>query len=229
MPRNRNQAARRYRTILTDIHCHVLPGIDDGSPSPEVTKRMFEQAALCGVSKIIATPHARHHVDFRAVRVAYDSVADYAKAYGIELLIGFELRFELLLKLNAKQLQMYCGSSRNNLLIEFRNGPIPPQWEYTLCELIQSGYHVIIAHPERYPFIQSHPEMAAEMRRYGCEMQLDALSYLARPWDTQRKTFLKLLKNGWADYIASDAHKPEDYTNYGIVLQKLQKRNLQEQ
>ena len=88
------------------------------------------------------------------------------------------------------------------------------------CYLTGKGYLPIIAHPERYFYVQKDMGIAREMMDYGCELQVDAGGLLAGPWSAEQKTARKLLERGMASYIASDAHRPEQYTVYGKVFRK---------
>lgn len=209
--------------MLTDIHAHILPCVDDGARDLDESIRMLETAYELGVRGIVATPHARRRFKLENAYQAYETLRPIAAARGIALELGCELHYDLLLKLDAKQLKKHC-SLKNHLLLEFDNHLLPPEWEYTLSDLIDAGYRVIIAHPERYRPVQKNPDIVQEMRGYGCSIQLDAVSYHARPWSEERRTFSRILDNGWADYIASDAHNAEDYRIYGEVLGKLAKR-----
>lgn len=206
---------------MVDIHAHVLPGIDDGAQDARESAEMLKEAAAAGVSILYATPHAKRRADWQAIRAAYEATAPLAFRYGIQLRLGFEVLYDLLVRLDPDELPHYCYQSSKTLLIEFHTQIVPHRWEYTLSALKQAGYRVIIAHPERYRFIQEKPAIAMELRRYGTLLQLDAESLTAKPWDKARRTAQRLLEEGQVSFIASDAHDPEGYRLYDTLRQKL--------
>lgn len=208
---------------MVDIHSHVLPGIDDGARDARESEEMLKEAAASGVSILYATPHAKKRVDRQATQAAYEATAAQALRYGIRLRLGFEVLYDLLVRLDPDEMPHYCYQNSKTLLLEFHTHIIPHRWEYTLSGLKQAGYQVIIAHPERYRFIQDKPAIAMEMRGYGAMLQLDAGSLAAKPWDKARRTAQRLLEEGQVSFIASDAHEPEGYRLYGTLRQKLSK------
>lgn len=208
---------------MVDIHSHVLPGIDDGARGAQESEEMLKEAAAAGVSILYATPHAKRRADWQAIRAAYEATASVALRYGIQLRLGFEVLYDLLIRLGPDELPYYCYQNSKTLLIEFHTQIVPHRWEYTLSALKQAGYRVIIAHPERYRFIQDKPAIAMEMRRYGAMLQLDAESLAAKFWDKARRTAQRLLEEGQVSFIASDAHAPDGYRLYDALHQKLEK------
>lgn len=208
---------------MIDIHSHILPGIDDGARTLEESVDMLREAAAAGVSILYATPHARRHVDWRAVHAAYQAVAREALRLGIQLRLGTEILYDLLIRLSGDELPYYCYQNSKTLLLEFHSQIIPHRWEHTLSALKQAGYQVIVAHPERYRFIQRKPGIAMEFGRYGALLQLDVESLAAKPWDGARRAARRLLGEGVASFIASDAHRPEGYRLYAAMHRKLEK------
>lgn len=208
---------------MIDIHSHILPGIDDGARDARESAEMLKEAATAGISILYATPHAKRRADWQAIHAAYEATAPVALRYGIQLRLGFEVLYDLLIRLGPDELPYYCYQNSKTLLIEFHTQITPQRWEYTLSGLKQAGYRVIIAHPERYRFIQDKLAIAMELRRYGAMLQLDAESLAAKPWDKARRTAQRLLEEGQLSFIASDAHDPDGYRLYGTLRQKLSK------
>ena len=203
-----------------DIHSHILPGIDDGSRDLETSIAMLDAAVKAGVKQIIATPHARHSFNLPAAAAAYQQLAPHAKARGVELLGGFEVHFSMLLKLTPEQLRSCRLAGTSALLIEFSTEILPPDWQFTISDLTQAGYRVIIAHPERYRFVQQNLALLSEMRSYGALFQLSANCLEAPLFSPARKAALKMLKDGTISFIASDAHNVSGYER----LEKLEKK-----
>lgn len=208
---------------MIDIHSHILPGIDDGARDARESAEMLKEAAAIGVSILYATPHAKSRADWQTIQAAYEATASEALRYGIRLRLGLEVLYDLLIRLDRDELPRYCYHNSRTLLLEFHSQIIPHRWEYTLSGLKQAGYQVIIAHPERYRFVQEKPDIAMELRGYGALLQLDAESLAAKPWDRARRTAQRLLTEGQVSFIASDAHDPKGYRLYGSLRQKLEK------
>ena len=208
---------------MIDIHSHVLPGVDDGAKNLTESINMLQQAANLGITKLYATPHAKKRIDWVQMNAVYLQTAAEARKCGIELMLGSELLYDLLLKLNGDELYHYCYKQTLTLLLEFHSQIVPPRWEYTLSALRDTGYRVIIAHPERYRFIQENIELVTTFRRYGAMLQLDAESLMGKPWDRIYRTACAILKQGFADFVSSDAHNVDMYQQYASTYKKYSK------
>ena len=210
---------------MLDIHTHILPGVDDGAKSHRQALQMLYAARSAGVDVLVATPHIKHTAaDLSGITDAYLWLKPHAQGIGIRLLMGFEVSYKVLLNLPCSELQHYCISGTNNLLLELDSFHLFPQWNRVLGTLVRAGYEPVIAHPERYAYIQEHPEIIGKMKRYGCRIQIDARAFLKPPWNAERRTAAKIKRLGWMDYLASDAHCPQDYRRMKPVLRKYQGR-----
>lgn len=210
---------------MLDIHSHILPGVDDGARSHRQALQMLAAARDAGIDILVATPHLKHlKEDTNRISEAFFWLKPYAQAAGISLLKGYEISYQVLLDLPCSELGRYCISGTNLLLLELDNLHLFPQWNRVLGSLHKAGYEPVISHPERYVYIQEHPEIIGKIRRYGCKIQIDAHAYLKPPWNIERRTAEKLIRKGWMDYIASDAHHPQDYRQMKAALGRLQGR-----
>ncbi len=206
---------------MLDLHAHILPGVDDGARTQDEALKMLDAASSIGVDTIVATPHVRSEsANYPKIFAAYEWLSSRASVAGVRLLLGYEVYYRVLLHKDPARLRHLCITNTNTLLLELSNDHLFPQWEYILSDLVQEGYDPVIAHPERYVYIQEHPEIIAQMRRYGCKIQLDARAFQKPFFSRERIAAEKLLRFGWADYIASDAHHPDDYK----YLQKIHRR-----
>ncbi len=206
---------------MIDIHSHILPGMDDGAADRGESLAMLREAAKAGVTGIFATPHAAAPLSRRGLEAACRELTPEAAALGITLRVGVETRYDLLARLDRYDLTDYCYQGTKTLLLEFPEQISPSKWECTLCELKESGFQVIIAHPERYRIVQRNPDLTTEFRRYGALIQLDAESFAGRPWNRDRITAAAILKAGTADFIASDAHRAQGYRLFDEIHRKL--------
>lgn len=196
---------------MLDIHCHLLPGVDDGAQNPEMTRQMMLQAINAGVTCAVATPHVYKIEDFSKIPPAYRTARGIARQAGLGLVGGMELSYRALSAFTPEDMGACCMVGTRSFLLELSNAVLLPRWEAVLSEFVQHGYYPIIAHPERYEYIQKDLQVALEMRSYGCELQIDAHELFAGRFSQRQRTARKLLEEGLVDYIASDAHLPEHY------------------
>lgn len=203
---------------MTDIHCHILPGVDDGAADMEEAIAMARIAAACGVTDLAATSHFR----------------------GIDEELGVLERFlrrvqQLQEQLDRRHipLQLHPGAEILCLpetveLARERNLPTLGNTNYVLCEfffdapygymdqilsgIAAAGYKVIVAHPERYEAIMTDPRGAERWFRRGYVIQLNKGSPLGAFGGRVQQTARWLLDRGCVHLIASDAHSPRRRT-----------------
>ncbi len=212
---------------MLDIHSHILPLVDDGSTSMQMTHDMLKEAKLAGVNGIIASPHFRSRKTNRQrILQVFAEVQKVADEYGIQMRLGFEVHYSMLVHMEMPSITDWCIQGTKYLLLEFSNAACPVDWDVMVCDLVHNGYQPIIVHPERYIFIQNSPNKAIELKRYGCELQVDAMSLKNRFsfGNNDAKTAHKLLRLGIVDYISSDAHRPEYYRQLNRVHKRLGQR-----
>lgn len=196
---------------MMDIHAHVLPGVDDGAANIHMSRAMMRRAVSMGVTDIVATPHVYEPEDQERNLSAWPDALNNAREAGLTLYMGCELNYRALTRTGTRELEKYCLAGTPCLLLELPAGGLMPGWEALLCELGENGYSLIIAHPERYAYIQRDLGVAQEMLDYGCELQVDAGSLFSGMLNMEQRTARRLLRMGLVSYIASDAHRPEDY------------------
>jgi len=150
---------------MVDIHCHILPGLDDGADTLETSVQMAEMAIADGVTHVVGTPHANSQYKFdpELIRQRRDELQS---AVGDRLTLAtgcdFHLSYENLQDLQ-KNPRKYTINQKNYLLVEFADFAIPPSMDDTLHELHLAGLSPIITHPERNALLRAQPE-----RMYRC-------------------------------------------------------------
>lgn len=199
---------------MIDIHTHLLPGVDDGAKDAQMTDEMLARAADAGISAIVCTPHVYRTQDYERSQLAFPQAREIARKHKISLAMGCEFNYRALLKAPLESLSAYTLAGTPFLLLEFSNDRLFPDWDIMLGDIADCGIHPIIAHPERYAYVQKDIGVAEEMIAYGCELQVDAGGLMAGLFDRERKTARKLLSSGMVSYIASDAHRPEHYATF---------------
>ena len=198
---------------MIDMHVHILPGIDDGARDEAMTRAMMRRAAEAGISYIVCTPHVYRPEDQARNRNALAAGRRIAHEYGVGMAMGCELNYRALaaLKGDMQALGAFCLGPTRCLLLELPGDHAMPGWEYVISDMTDAGYLPIIAHPERYSYIQKDEGAAQAMVELGCELQIDAGGLMAGLMSAERRTARRLLKAGLVSYIASDAHTPKDY------------------
>lgn len=191
---------------MIDLHTHLLPGVDDGSPSIERSLRVLERFAGEGVEVVVCTPHLDASAVSKAPRARNEEILAElaAAAAALPRAPGLALGWEIMLDepgaaLNARGLTL--GNSRA-VLVEFPRTNIPSGGAAELFRLRMSGIVPVLAHPERYWGCTI--EMVREWRHVGAVIQLDAVMLLnpSPAGDLARA----LIAEGLVDCIASDNH-----------------------
>ena len=194
--------------MLVDIHCHILPGVDDGAPDMETSRAMIRDAYEQGVRYIIATPHYRPEMfepSMKKVIRVYHELRDYAEEVGIGLRLGCEYyRNEQMIRHLDKKLRPTMLGSRY-VLTEFSTNDSFVTVRNYIYELITKGYRPIVAHVERY-FCCQEPERIQELKKLGAQIQINADSVLGYEGHTIKKFCAGLMKDDLVDFIGSDAH-----------------------
>jgi len=194
---------------MIDIHCHILPLIDDGARSWEIAEQMCQMALNDGITHIVATPHANAQFEYK--REAFSNLLAELQTriqgrLKFSLGCDFNLSFENLERLFADPAQYLIEGTRY-LLIELNNFSIPPKFDQLLFRMTTELQIVpILTHPERHPVLQRHPEQIASWAGSGCLVQITANS-LTGHWGRKAKDVsVWLLKQELVHIIATDAH-----------------------
>jgi len=193
---------------MVDVHCHILPGIDDGAADIQESLAMAQSAICDGVTHIVATPHssAEYRFDYDRVRQLHGQLQ---RLVGDRLVLAtgcdFHLNIENLESLK-KDARRFCINQRNYLLVEFSDYSIPPHTAHTLHDMQLMGLHPIITHPERNGIIEATAGMLASWIRIGCYGQVTAASLTGTFGPKARASALRWIEQGLIHFVASDAH-----------------------
>jgi protein-tyrosine phosphatase len=192
---------------LVDLHCHLLPGVDDGALDVQDSVAMARHAVRQGFSAICATPHIRHDHDVRI-----GEIADRVAALGSELerrdvalrvLPGGEVAETIVNALDDRELRAVCLGGGGWILLEPRPGPLSDSLEATVERLAGRGFHALIAHPERHLAADIFERLERLVRR-GALVQATAAFFEAGA--PQLPGMLELAGRGLVHVLASDAH-----------------------
>ena len=194
---------------MTDIHCHLLYGVDDGPDSLKESCRMLHKAAGQGIDKIILTPHYRHGMfSFPAKEIAehFKKLRPYAAREGVDIFLGCEYHMDSMCIENMRRRRTLTLAGSSYILTEYSYVS-----EYSFIirmteEVLQNGYRPVIAHAERYPAIMCDLGRVSELRRMGAMIQVNADSVLGYEGKNQKAFCKKMLRKDLVDIVASDAH-----------------------
>jgi protein-tyrosine phosphatase len=196
---------------MVDLHCHILPGLDDGPSTMEVSLTMAETAIADGITHVVATPHSSDRFFFNFAHVC--QLRDELQAkIGDRLKIAtgcdFHLNPENLGALR-KDAPSYCINQRDYLLLEFNEISIPPGMDQTLHEIQLAGVRPIITHPERNSLLRAHPERLKKWVRQGCFAQVTGGALTGVFGPVARRVALQWIREGLIHFVASDAHNTQ--------------------
>lgn len=198
---------------MIDIHTHVLPFVDDGSPDLETSIRMIQEEYENGVDAIIATPHHHYYRRFLKSKSEIEESFETLKAeiqkrqIPVQLYLGQEIFYhsgeDFADLLKRGEILPLNGS--NTVLLEFSTSRQPEDLEEVIYSFNVNGYRVIIAHVERYEWMTY--EKIKAIRSSKCRIQINAGSLVGKEVSFGKRLLLKkLLKEGLVDFVASDVH-----------------------
>ena len=198
---------------MRDIHCHILPGVDDGAADLDESLAMLEAAKRAGVTSIVCTPHCREpYFDYDKMWDAFELLQ--AHANGFPLQMGFEVNHAKLMDLGMEWVPYLHFDGSNEFLLELSTvaGKLEfEEYERTIFELQGMGYEVIIAHPERYHAIQRDITVAQRLVRMGCKLQASADFVDGGRFGREKKPAERMFDENLYTYIGSDAHNVGHY------------------
>lgn len=200
---------------MIDLHCHILPGVDDGAVSEEESCMMAQMAADSGVTAIAATPHCnipgqRNNYLSNDLRDRFLRMARLIKEQKIPIRLhtGSEVFVtpEVPQLLREKKLLTLAGS--RYLMVEFAFDESIVFAERMLDAIQREGLIPVVAHPERYYFVQEDPNSLRRWVRKGIVLQLNKGSLLGAFGRSARRVACWCLEAGCVHLIGSDAHSP---------------------
>lgn len=193
---------------MIDIHCHVLPSVDDGAKDWDIAVGMCTMAAQDGTTHLVATPHANDTYNYdRASHTELLNELQRRVGDKIHLALGcdFHFSFDNIEKALVDP-SAYTIAGGSYLLVEFSDYALSPMIMKALDQFLRIGITPIITHPERNLILQRHPEMVLQMAEMGCAIQITASSFVGFWGDRSKKMSWKLLERDAVHVIASDAH-----------------------
>ncbi|WP_039075259.1 tyrosine-protein phosphatase [Bacillus sp. MSP13] len=196
---------------MIDIHCHILPAMDDGASASAESIEMARAAVHQGIRTIVATPHHKNGVYENEPAAVKEAVAQLNKRLikediPLTVVPGQEIRIYGDLERDLAERQLLPLNDTKYILIEFPFDQVPRYAERLFYDLQLKGYIPVIAHPERNMEIRENPSLLYHLVEKGAASQITSGS-LAGIFGKQLKAFsLRLAEANMIHFVASDAH-----------------------
>lgn len=191
---------------MVDIHNHIIPNIDDGSDSLELSRNLLIDAINEGITDVLITPHYMHRGEYRVNRNELLKLFNEFKSACADLKINLYLGNELYIDSKLDELiddnEVCSMNDSNYVLVEFPFGEYKDIYDEYLYN-ISLSHKIIIAHPERYQYVKKNYDFVNRWLNAGYYLQSNQTSLLNRE---EKKIVFNFIEKGKLSFIASDAH-----------------------
>jgi protein-tyrosine phosphatase len=199
---------------VIDIHCHLLPGIDDGPPTLEAAMALAQGLVADGITHAVCTPHVfpgRFENRRSSIEDAFDAFAALVRDAGLPLGLSWAGEVRLtpeILELLPRNELPWLGEvdGFKTMLLEMPDGQIPLGADRLVAHLLSQRIRPVLVHPERNRGVMERPERLRPFVNMGCFVQLTAGSLVGQFGAKAQACAEALLDEGWAHAVASDAH-----------------------
>jgi len=223
--KNKSTNNSPYFPITTDIHSHILPGIDDGSPNLETSIRLIKGLMETGVTRSVASPHIISDL-FRntpqTIRQALTLLRNELKNQGIDFPVSaaaeymMDASFFEMLQKKEPLLTIH----NKIILTEFSYATVPHSPRQMSFAILTEGYTPILAHPERYPYYYHDYNMYHELVNLGFKLQLNLLSLTGYYGKDAVRAAHYMLKHNLISYLGTDMHHDRHLEGLTEAFQK---------
>lgn len=219
--------------VKTDIHAHLLPALDDGSPDLETSLKMIAGMKALGYEKLVCTPHVMHGYyqnSSEDILTAFQELQQAVKkaAIAVELEVAAEYNFdkELLTRLEENDILSFGNNDYRYLLFELSYFNEPMGLSDLIDTIKKKGYVPVLAHPERYPYFSENRDKYHDLQAKGVlfQMNINSLSGLYSP--RAKAAAQWLISQEMVQFIASDAHRLEHVELLDDSFKELSLHNL---
>lgn len=195
------------------MHCHILPGIDDGAANLKASLYLIEKCNLLGIQNFIATPHIMSNFYPNTKETIGSALSTLKEGLKNKQLRGVKVRAaaEYMMDTYFEDLietELLLTLKDSYVLVEMSYVQSPINLEMILGKMTTASYIPVLAHPERYAFLHGKQGIYEKLKNYGCKFQLNALSLSGYYGKNTKTAAFKLLEEGLIDYIGTDTHHP---------------------
>lgn len=199
-----------FDILKTDLHSHLIPGIDDGSKSMDESLEMLRKFVDLGFKKVITTPHVMSDFYKNTPEIILGGLEQVRNAITKENIpIEIDAAAEYYLDIHLTELikeGKLLSFGDNHVLFELSFSNEPPRIKETIFDMIMEGYKPILAHVERYPFYFNQFEKIEDYRTRGCLLQLNLNSLSGQYGPQVKKMAESLIDKDMIDVVGSDCH-----------------------
>jgi len=221
--KNKPATVSDFSFLGTDMHSHIVPGVDDGSDSVETSLELLRGFVEMGYRKIVTTPHTRPdyfpntEADLRAgFERLKPAIAQANLPIEVEMASEYFVDYEFLQQQDINNLLTFAGK---HLLIELSTYQPPPNLFDTLFQLKIKGYQLILAHPERYGYYASDFQQFEKLKDFGCQFQVNLLSLTGNYGKPTRDLAMKFFKQKMVDFLGTDMHNVKHLDSLKVMQQ----------
>lgn len=200
-----------FSWLKQDIHSHILPGIDDGSPDIDTSLDLLRSLSDAGINQFICTPHVIGDMYHNTPQTINDALARLKKAVkenGMSTEISAAAEYMMddhfLELLRKKEPLLTLG--KNYILTELSYSSPPQKLEQISFEIHVNNYQPVMAHPERYPYYHKNYDAYSRMKELGFLLQVNLLSLTGYYGKYVMKAARFILDNDLADFVGTDLH-----------------------
>lgn len=197
---------------MIDLHCHLLPGVDDGSKSMDISLKLANDAVRDGIDYALLTPHHMNGVYLNHKKAVIQQTQEFQveldrHKISLKVFPGQEVRIngDLLTALDQDDI-LFADEGGRYLMLEFPSDDVPSYTNNIIYEIMQRGITPVIVHPERNIKIMKTPNILYDLLSKGCLSQVTAGSYVGIFGKKVKKFSEHLVKAGQVYVFASDAH-----------------------
>lgn len=215
---------------MIDLHSHILPELDDGSQSLRDSLAMARMAVDSGVTAMVATPHCsddRTQEVYSAWQLLREALRE--NSIPLKLFLGMEIFGTANTARMLRDGELFTLNGSRYPLIEFSFQSIGEEESRILRHVCQSGFRPVVAHPERYAYVQRNPQLINRWFRMGCLIQVNRGSMLGRFGRHAQAMAFELVDRGFATVVASDAHSSRMRTPWMEDVWKLLSQEISPQ
>jgi protein-tyrosine phosphatase len=198
---------------VIDLHCHLLPGLDDGPATMDQTLALADALAAAGIERVLATPHVSpeypngaERVDKLTMLVAAELAA---RGHPLQVEAGAEIDLGHVASLPAGELELLRLGTSSALLVECPFTRVMPHFEGLVRQLMARGNRVLLAHPERSPLFLREPALLTRLVADGALASLTGASFTGRFGTTAQRYAEWAVDDGLAHNVATDAHNTQ--------------------
>lgn len=200
-----------FSWLSQDIHSHILPGIDDGSPDIDTSLEILRTLSEVGVRKFICTPHVIGDMYRNTPETIHDALERLQKALRQNgMSIEISAAAEYMLDDHFMQLlhnrEPLMKLTKNYILTELSYSTAPEKLEEISFEINTNNYQPLMAHPERYPYYHNNYKAYERLKELGFLLQVNLLSLTGYYGKTVAKAAKYILENKLADFVGTDLH-----------------------